>query len=331
MAPKIVVNTKQLPAAGAELIKWATAKGVELVDPSHATTPEEYDKVVADSGAVAIVNTSPLKEIGGWSDKLISGFPSSLKAVCQYGAGYDPLGDMNRFKAKNIEVSNTAHGVAQATADVGVYLILSTLRNFYRAEANLRQGNWLNGYELSDEYDGKTLGILGLGGIGQLVRDKIVGAFDFEKIQYHNRRRAAPEIEKDSVYVDSFDELIATSDVIFSVLPLTPSTHHLFNKESIAKAKKGSIIVNIGRGPVIEEEALVEALESGHIKSVGLDVFENEPAISPKLIANENTVLLPHIGTHTTVSRSKMIKELIVDLESVISDGHVKHLISELR
>lgn len=331
MAAKIVVNTKQLPAAGAELIKWATTKGVELVDPSKATTPEEYAKVVTDSGAVAIVNTGPLKEIGGWSDKLISEFPPSLKAVCQFGAGYDPLGDVKRFKAKSIEVSNTAQGVAQATADVGVYLILSTLRNFYRAEANLRQGNWLNGYPLSDEYDGKTLGILGLGGIGQLVRDKVVGAFDFEKIQYHNRRRAAPEIEKDSVYVDSFDELLATSDVIFSVLPLTPATHHLLNKESLAKAKKGSIIVNVGRGPVIDEEALVEALESGHIKSVGLDVYENEPAIHPKLIANENTVLLPHIGTHTTVSRSKMTKELITDLESVISDGHVKHLISELR
>lgn len=325
-----IVVTSGFPENGKEIYDWAKSKGIEAVDATDAVTEDQFIALLQKVNPAVIVSSGFPSYTAKWTDNLVNSLPSSVKAVCNFSAGYDGMGDLSRFKAKNIQISNTPRGVVQSTADTGVYLILGALRNFGRYAINLREGHWRDGVPLADEYDNLTLGILGFGGVGALVRDKVRGAFNFSKIQYHNRHRSNPEREQDSVYV-SQDELFATSDVIISILPLNSSTHHLINRENLAKMKKGVIFVNIGRGPIVDEEALVEALESGHVKNVGLDVYEHEPVVHPKLLANKNAMLLPHVGTNTVVARQKMIKDTISNVDSLLTTGKVISLLPELR
>ena len=151
--------------------------------------------------------------------------------------------------------------------------------------------------DLGHDPEGKTLGILGMGGIGGALARR-AAPFDM-KIQYHNRRRVAPEKNPTGAEYVSLEHLLATSDVISVHLPLSDRTRHFIGREEISMMKDGVVIVNTARGPIIDEEALVEALESGKVFGAGLDVFEREPEIHEGLIRNNNTVLLPHTGTAT--------------------------------
>lgn len=330
VSSKVFAALKTFPKNGEVLLNWASNRGIEVIDPSQASSTSALLDLLKEHQPFSLINCGGFGYSGGWSDELVEGLPSSVKAVCNFSAGYDSMGALQRFKAKNIQVSNTPKGVMQATADTGLYLILGALRNFNGLADSLHAKKFNKDVPLADEYDSKTLGIVGLGGIGALLRDKVVGSFDFHKIQYHNRKRAAPEVEKDSVYV-TLDEILATSDVLVLVVPLTPETHHLINKDSLSKMKKGSIIVNIGRGPLIDEVALVDALDSGQLSSVGLDVFEHEPKINPRLLEHKASLLLPHVGTHTVVARTKMTHEVTENLDSLLKTGKVSTPVPELR
>lgn len=162
----------------------------------------------------------------------------------------------------------------------------------------LRQGQWgKTALPLAHDPQGKVLGILGMGSIGRNFAQK-ARAFGM-KIQYYNRTRLSPELEGDAEYVD-FETLLATSDVFSLNLALNKSTEHIIGRKELAKLKRGVTIVNTARGKLIDEEALVEALNDGdRIWSVGLDVFEDEPNVHPGLVANERAFLLPHVGTMT--------------------------------
>ena len=150
---------------------------------------------------------------------------------------------------------------------------------------------------LGHDPQGQTLGILGMGGIGTTVAVR-AAAFGM-KIQYHNRNRVPDDKNPTKATYVSFDDLLATSDVVSVHLPLSPSTRHTLDREEFKKMKDGATLINTARGPIINEEALVEAMESGKLFSAGLDVFEEEPKIHPKLIENDDVFLLPHIGTAT--------------------------------
>lgn len=330
--PQLLVYPIVKKILGDEWKQVADSHSLELVElPKEVSSQQALIEYVR-SHDIRVMAVTGWGQIGAWSSELIQSLPSGLKAICNFGAGYDALnvpGNFNLYKSKGIQISNTPRSVQEATADTALWLILGTLRNFGRMTINLRQGNFLSGIPLADECDGKTLGIWGMGGIGELVRDKVEAALNFGRIQYYNRRELPKDRAKNTVYV-SQDELIETSDVILSVLPLTPATRHLINAETIPRMKKGVYIINVGRGPIIDEGALVKALESGHVRSVGLDVFENEPKVHPGLISNENALLLPHAGTHTTVSRAKMEAELLRNVKSVLDAGRVKNLVSEL-
>lgn len=151
--------------------------------------------------------------------------------------------------------------------------------------------------DLGHDPEGKTLGILGMGGIGGALARR-AAPFDM-KIQYHNRRRVAPEKNPTGAEYVSLEHLLATSDVISVHLPLSDRTRHFIGREEISMMKDGVVIINTARGPIIDEEALVEALESGKVFGAGLDVFEREPEVHEGLIRHNNTVLLPHTGTAT--------------------------------
>jgi glyoxylate reductase len=264
--------------------------------------------------------------IGGIDEEIASHFPPSLKFVCHNGAGYDMI-KVDQLTKRGIQLSNTPDAVANATADTTIYLIIGALRNFGRLATELRRGNWCRTTPEAHDPKGKVLGILGLGGIGRFVRDKAI-PLGFSKIIYHNRRPLPKELAGVAEYV-SFDELLAQSDVLSLNLPLNANTRHTINAETLTKCKDGVVIVNTARGAVIDEDALVNAINSGKVSSVGLDVFENEPKIHPGLLANDNVLLLPHVGTHTVESRKDMEMTVIRNIESAINVGEVTDLVPE--
>jgi lactate dehydrogenase-like 2-hydroxyacid dehydrogenase len=180
----------------------------------------------------------------------------------------------------------------------------------------VRKGEWRGkSYALGHDPRGKTLGILGMGGIGQAVAER-AKPFGMS-IQYHNRNRLPAEEEQGAKYV-SFEELLKTSDILSLNLALNKNTRHILSKPQFEKMKEGMVIINTARGPIIDEAALVDALDSGKVSAVGLDVFEEEPKIHPGLIANERAVLLPHLGTSTWETQKGMEMLVLDNLRSAI-------------
>ncbi|KAL1963546.1 hypothetical protein VTN77DRAFT_7991 [Rasamsonia byssochlamydoides] len=274
----------------------------------------KYDDVVA----IYRSNTSN-KLTGNFNSELIAALPQSLKYICHNGAGYDNI-DVPACTKRGIAVSSTPVAVNNATADVGIFLMIGALRQAFVPMAAIRAGEWQGQTRLGHDPNGKTLGILGMGGIGREMARR-ARAFGM-KIQYHNRSRLPPELEGDATYV-SFDELLASSDVLSLNLALNESTRHIIGAPEFEKMKDGVVIVNTARGALIDEKALVAALDSGKVASAGLDVYENEPEVEPGLLNNPRVMLLPHIGTMTYETQREMELLVLENLRSAIEKGQL--------
>ncbi|KAF4851817.1 putative 2-hydroxyacid dehydrogenase [Colletotrichum siamense] len=202
-----------------------------------------------------------------------------LKIVASVNAGYSEF-DMEWFNKNKIVVTNTVDAVAEPTADIAIFLMLGALRDTSRLEAEIRNGGWRGGSKLPLlDPKGRTLGIIGMGKIGKHVaRKSQVFGMD---VQYYNRTRLSPEDESrlSVEYAVSLEALLKTSDVVSINCPLTPETRGLIGSEEFAKMKDGVILVNTGRGAVVDEAAFIEALESGKVARAGLDVFDGEPNV----------------------------------------------------
>ena len=194
--------------------------------------------------------------------------------------------------------------------------MLAALRRVTIPFTAVRNGEWRGkNFGLGHDPKGKVLGILGMGGIGQAcaARARPFGM----SIQYHNRNRLPPEQEQGAKYV-SFDELLRTSDVLSLNLALNESTRHIISTPQFEMMKEGVVVINTARGPIIDEAALVEAMDGGKVAACGLDVFENEPDIHPGLLRNTNAVLLPHIGTATWETQRDMELLVLQNLRSAV-------------
>ncbi|EHK21563.1 uncharacterized protein TRIVIDRAFT_180340 [Trichoderma virens Gv29-8] len=277
----------------------------------------KYDNVVAISRTYDSVAIT-----GRFDTELVSHLPPSVRFISHNGAGYDQI-DIQPCTDKNISVSNTPKAVDAATANTAIFLILGALRRAWIPQLALREGKWRGASPLGRDPHTLTLGVLGMGGIGTATA-KRAAALGF-KLQYHNRR-SVDDLDKHFASLEvpkyvSFQELLQTSDVISVHLPLGPATQGLIGKKEFGLMKNGVIIVNTARGAIIDEEALATSLESGKIWSVGLDVYEKEPAINPKLISHPGAVLLPHIGT-ATIDTQKEMEILVIDnVKSAITQG----------
>ena len=201
-----------------------------------------------------------------------------------------------------IDVSSTPVAVNNATADVTIFLLLGALRRVHNPYTAVRASQWRGpAFQLGHDPKNKLLGILGMGGIGREVAAR-ARAFGM-KIQYHNRSRLAPELEQGAQYV-SFEELVGTSDVLSLNCSLRKETVGIIGRKEFELMKQGVVIVNTARGKLIDEAALVDALDSGKVYSAGLDVYEEEPKVHEGLLKNPNVVLLPHIGTGTVETQA---------------------------
>ncbi|RFU35997.1 hypothetical protein B7463_g381, partial [Scytalidium lignicola] len=267
-------------------------------------------------------------DITGFIDQeLVDVLPKSLKFITHNGAGYDQI-DVHACTARGIRVSNVPTAPDDATADVNMFLILGALRGFNTSMQALRSGHWRGSPPppLGHDPQGKVLGILGMGGIGRNLMKK-AAAFGMTT-QYYNRTKLSDELSGGAKYV-GFDELLATSDVLSLNLPLNKNTHHIISTPEFNKMKSGIVIVNTARGAVMDEAALVEALDSGKVWSCGLDVFEQEPKIHPGLVANPNVLLVPHMGTWTVETQTKMECWCIENTRMAVEVGKLKSPVVE--
>ena len=228
-----------------------------------------------------------------------------LRMVATGSVGYNHI-DLAACRERGIAVSNTPDVLTEATADMAWALLLSTARRVTESEHWLRAGQWQRwafDQFLGADVHGTTLGILGMGRIGSAVARRARG-FDM-KVIYHNRSRAANEAELGARLVDRAT-LLAEADHLVLVLPYSEATHHVIGARELAAMKSTATLVNIARGGIVDDAALVEALRAGRIAGAGLDVFEGEPAPDPQLLEVPNVVLTPHIGSATRSSRLGM-------------------------
>ncbi len=230
-----------------------------------------------------------------------------LKVIANNGVGFDHI-DIEAATAKKIPVTNTPGVLTDETADLTFALILATARRIVEGDAKTRRGEfkyWAPLHFLGWKVSGKTLGIVGLGRIGQAVAKRARG---FEmKVVYHSRSRLDPSQEKNlGVSYMPLEELLREADFVSLHVPLSPATRHLIGSRELGIMKPSACLINTARGAVVDEKALVEALRYGRIRSAGMDVYENEPELSPGLANLKNAVLLPHMGSATIETRSKM-------------------------
>jgi glyoxylate reductase len=246
-----------------------------------------------------------------------------LKLIASFGTGVNHIA-LDAAKEKGITVTNTPGVLTEDTADMTMALILAVARRLGEGERLLRAGKW-QGWAptamLGMRLTGKRLGIVGMGRIGTAVATR-ARAFGLS-IHYHNRRRLDPalEAEVEATYWESLDQMLGHMDVVSLNCPHTPATYHLISGRRLRLMKPHAILINTSRGQVIEEEALARALYSREIAGAGLDVYEREPEIHPRLLELENVVLLPHIGSATHDGRFAMGERVIVNIKTFV-DGH---------
>jgi glyoxylate reductase len=246
-----------------------------------------------------------------------------LRLIASFGTGVDHI-DVKAAREKGITVTNTPGVLSEDTADVAMSLILAVPRRIVQGDIKVRSGQW-DGWSptgmLGHRINGKRLGIIGMGSIGQAIarRAKAFGM----SIHYHNRKAVHPSIEAEleSTYWETIEQMLPRVDIISINCPSTPATHHLLNKERLSLLSPHSYLVNTGRGDVIDEMALIELLKENKIAGAGLDVYEHEPVISAALIDLPNVVLLPHIGSATIEGRHAMGDKVIINIQTFL-DGH---------
>ena len=254
--------------------------------------------------------------------KLIAAAGKKLKLIANYGTGVDHI-DLAAAREKGITVTNTPDVLTEDTADMTMALILAVPRRLVEGERIVRSGDW-SGWSptwmLGHRIFGKRLGIIGMGRIGQAVARRARG-FGLS-IHYHNRNRVHEEIENEleATYWESLDQMLAHMDFVSVNCPHTPATYHLLSVRRLKLLQPHAVIVNTARGEVIDENALTQVLQSGDIAGAGLDVFEHAPAVNPKLLALDNVVLLPHMGSATFEGRGDMGEKVVINIQTFVDD-----------
>jgi glyoxylate reductase len=247
----------------------------------------------------------------------------NLRLIANFGNGVDHI-DLAAARQRGITVTNTPGVLTEDTADMTMALILAVPRRLAEGERLVRSGEW-RGWSptgmLGHRIWGKRLGIIGMGRIGTAVARRARG-FGLA-IHYHNRRRALADIEAelDATYWESLDQMLARVDIVSVNCPHTPATFHLLSARRLKMLRPHAFIVNTSRGEVIDENALARMLAAGELAGAGLDVFENEPAINPRLLKLDNVVLLPHMGSATIEGRMDMGEKVIINIKTFV-DGH---------
>jgi lactate dehydrogenase-like 2-hydroxyacid dehydrogenase len=276
-------------------------------------TPGSAEDIVAMSGRVD--GMIPCHSEHFTAD-VVARLDPRLRIVANHSVGVDHC-DLDALKSRGIVVTNTPDVLSDATAEIAMLLMLGAARHAVRGDRLVRQGQWDSwspSFMVGKQVTGARLGIVGMGRVGRAMAEKARG-FGME-IHYHNRSRLAPEAEQGAVFHEDVDSLLEVADFLSLHCPATPETTDLLNADRIARLPQGAVVVNTTRGALIDEAALLDAIERGHIAAAGLDCFKVEPGGNPAFAAHENIFMLPHIGSATRATRDAMGARALDNLDA---------------
>ena len=311
----VVIVTRKLPEA-------TEARMQELFD----TRLNEDDAPMSNADLVAAMQSADVlvPTVTDYiSADLIAQAGERLKLIANYGNGVDNI-DLPAARERGISVTNTPGVLTEDTADMTMALLLAVPRRISEGARLLHSGDWkgwsptlLPGRRIW----GKQLGIVGMGRIGTALARRARG-FGLE-IHYHNRRPVHPDVEDEleATYWESLDQMLSRMDIISVNCPRTPATFHLLSRRRLELIQPHAYLVNTSRGEVIDERAVGDLIDAGKIAGAGLDVFEHEPAVDPRLLASDNVLLLPHLSSATVEGRHEMGEKVIVNIRAFV-DGH---------
>ncbi|HEY4943095.1 MAG TPA: D-glycerate dehydrogenase [Rhizomicrobium sp.] len=317
MAPKkpLVIVTRKLPDAIETRMRELFDARLNVDD--HAMSQAELIEAVQKCDVLVPTITDRI------DSKVIVRAGPNFKLIANFGTGVDNI-DVKTALDKGIIVTNTPGVLTEDTADMTMALILTVPRRLVEGVKELEDDHfkgWSPSWMLGHRIHGKRLGIVGMGRIGQAVARR-AKAFGLQ-IHYHNRKPVHPDIEHEleATYWESLDQMLARMDIVSVNCPHTPATYHLLSARRLKLMKPSAYIVNTARGEVIDENTLARMLEAGQLSGAGLDVFEHEPAVNPKLLKLKNVVLLPHMGSATIEGRIDMGEKVIINIKT-FADGH---------
>ena len=305
--PKILI-TRKLPSS--VLTKLGAVADVDLYIGDAAIPADELRARVADKDALVCLLTDAV-------DRTVIDAAPKLKAIANVAVGYNNI-DVPYARSRGIAVTNTPDVLTESVADFTWALILGITRRLSEGERLLRRGEW-KGWALDlllgAELRGKQLGLVGVGRIGRAVAAR-AGAFGM-RVAYTSRR----EIDFPGAEPMQLDRLLLTSDIVSLHVPLTPETRHLIDKRALTRMKRSAYLINTARGPVVDEAALAWALQHHLLAGAALDVYENEPVVHPELLSLENVLLVPHLGSGTTETRTAMADLAAENVLAVLGGG----------
>ncbi|MDQ1078905.1 D-glycerate dehydrogenase [Pseudoroseomonas cervicalis] len=309
--PRLVSVRRLPPSIAARIRQEFDAIQAE----EHDLTHEEALAALRQSGAAALLVSSSFRMEAGF----IAALPPGVRIAATCSVGFDHV-DVAAARARGLIVTNTPDVLTGCTADLAFALLLAAARRLPEADRVLREDRWGPrgmGDFLGVRVWGKTLGIIGMGRIGRAVARRARG-FDM-RVLYHDVAALPPALEEGAHHVADLGEMLARCDMVSLHCPLLPSTRHILNRDTLALLPRGAVVVNAARGGLIEEEALIAALQSGQLAAAGLDVFEGEPRFDRRLAALPNVALAPHIGSGTVETRDAMGHRSLDNIAAVLA------------
>ena len=308
------------------LLRSCEDKAKELFDANFNLNDELYSQkklIEMSAGCDGILSAL--------TDKLdaetINQLPDSVKIISNFAVGFGNI-DLEAAKKRGIAVTNTPDVLTDATAEIGVLLILGACRRASEGIEKAREGGWVWSADMliGKQLTGTRLGILGMGRIGQKIA-KIAKSLGMI-IHYHNRSKLSEEKEQGSTYHDNLNDLMKVSDVLSVCCPASKETINLINKDTLELLPKGAVVTNVARGDIIEDEALIDALERRKVYAVGLDVYKNEPNLNPGYLKHKSAFILPHLGSATKETRTAMANLAIDNIDEFFKTGGCKNKVN---
>ena len=265
------------------------------------------------------------------TDKLdadtIEKLPKSVKILSNFAVGFGNI-DTEAAKKKNITITNTPEVLTDATAEIGILLILGACRRASEGIEGAKASNWKwsADYLIGKQLTGTRLGILGMGRIGKKIA-KIAKSLGMV-IHYHNRSKLSPDKENGATYHEDLKSLLSVSDVLSVCCPASKETINLINKETLEYLPKGAVVTNVARGDIVDDEALIDELDRRKVYAVGLDVYKGEPNLNPGYLKHKSAFILPHLGSATKETRTAMANLAIDNLEEFFKTGNCKNKVN---
>ncbi len=319
MAKPILFVTRRLPPA----VEARATRDYDARLNAEDSPRSGADIVALADGAQAVL-CCPAERLDA---SVVAALPATVKVIGTFSVGFDHI-DVAAARARGIAVVNTPDVLSVATAECALLLLLAAARRAGEGERLVRSGAW-SGWAptqlLGAGVVGRPLGIFGMGRIGRELATLAQGLAMV--VHYRDVARLPPELERGAIYHDNDDSFLAASELLSLNAPGGPATMHWLNAERIARLPRGAVVANAGRGTLVDDAALIAALQSGHVAAAGLDVYEGEPALNPGYTTLENVVLLPHLGSATGVTRDAMGAMVLDGIDAVLAGREPSNLV----